>query len=318
MNRSILVSLLLLTILGSCNKEITFPDFEYQTVYFAYQYPVRTVTFGEDVFNTDLDNQKKVKIFATTGGVYYAKSDVNIKVAVDNTLLGNGMIFGPNGGDIIAMPPKYFSLASENIVIPKGELTGGVEVQLTDEFFADPLAIKNAYVIPLRMTNVTNADSILYNKDFIMYAVKYVNHWHGNYLRRGRDVFTGGINQTISRRTQYIENNEVKKLTTKSLTEIEFPIIYKDNTGANINCTLLLKFDASGKCTISSLTSNITATGTGEFVKKGDKNSWGNKDRDALYLNYQVNLPSFNVSATDTLVMRDRAVTMEVFTPVNK
>jgi len=265
MNRSILVSLLLLTILGSCNKEITFPDFEYQTVYFAYQYPVRTVTFGEDVFNTDLDNQKKVKIFATTGGVYYAKSDVNIKVAVDNTLLGNGMIFGPNGGDIIAMPPKYFSLASENIVIPKGELTGGVEVQLTDEFFADPLAIKNAYVIPLRMTNVTNADSILYNKDFIMYAVKYVNHWHGNYLRRGRDVFTGGINQTISRRTQYIENNEVKKLTTKSLTEIEFPIIYKDNTGANINCTLLLKFDASGKCTISSLTSNITATGTGNL-----------------------------------------------------
>jgi hypothetical protein len=138
MNRFILVSLLLLAILTSCNKEKSFPDFEYQTVYFAYQYPVRTVTFGEDVFNTDLDNQKKVKIFATTGGVYFAKNNVNIKVAVDNSLLGTGMTFGAGGRDIVAMPTKYFSLASDNIVIPKGELTGGVEVQLTDDFLQIP------------------------------------------------------------------------------------------------------------------------------------------------------------------------------------
>ena len=54
------------------------------------------------------------------------------------------------------------------------------------------------------------------------------------------------------------------------------------------------------------------------FVKKGEKNSWGSKDRDALYLSYEVNLPSMKVVSTDTLVARDRAVTMEIFTPVNK
>ncbi len=305
-------------VLVSCNKEKIFPDFEYQTVYFAYQYPVRTVTFGEDIFNTDLDNQGKVKIFATMGGAYFAKNDINVKVAVDNSLLGTGMTFGPGGADIVAMPTKYFSMASDNIKIPKGELTGGVEVQLTDDFFADPLSIKNTYVIPLRMVSVTNADSMLLNKNFIMYAVKYVNQWHGNYLRRGKDVFTGSIDQTVSRRTTYIENNEVNKLSTRSLTELEFPVIFKSSSGSNINCTLLLKFDGAGKCTISSATANITANGTGEFVKKGDKNSWGNKDRDVLYLNYKVDLTSFSVATQDTLVMRDRAVTMEVFNPVKK
>lgn len=305
-------------VLSACNKEKIFPDYEYQTVYFAYQYPVRTVTFGEDIFNTDLDNQGKIKIFAATGGVYFAKSDVNISVAVDNTLLGNGMTFTPGGEDILPMPDKYFTLADNKIVIPKGQLSGGVEVQLTDQFFADPLSIKNKYVIPLRIINVTNADSILPQKNFVLYAVKYVNKWHGNYLRRGNDVFTGSVNQTVARRTQFVENNEVKRMNTRSLTELELPLTFKDNVGNNINCTLLLTFDGSDNCTIKSVTNNITATGTGKFVKRGEKNSWGNKDRDALYLNYQVDLPNFRVATTDTLVMRDRAVTMETFNPVRK
>lgn len=318
MYKLILGSILLLSIFSSCNKEKDFPDFDYQTVYFAYQYPVRTVTFGEDIVNTDLDNQGKIKIFATTGGVYYAKRDVNVKVAVDNSLLGSGMTFGPGGNDIIPMPSRYFSLAADNIIIPKGSLSGGVEVQLSNDFFADPLAIRNTYVIPLRITGITNADSILSNKNFVLYAVKYVNQWHGNYLRRGADVFTGSVNQTVVRRTQFVENNEVKRLNTRTLNEVEFPLIYRDASGNNINCNLLLRFDNTGKCTVSSLTSNITATGSGQWVKRGDKNSWGNRDRDVLYLNYQVNLSNFNVASTDTLVMRDRAVTMELFTPVPK
>ncbi|HMP94112.1 MAG TPA: DUF1735 domain-containing protein, partial [Phnomibacter sp.] len=242
MRISKLLPLLLVVIITACNKEKTFPDFDYQTVYFAYQYPVRTITFGEDIFNTDLDNQGKVKIFATTGGVYSAKKDVEVRVAVDKTLLGNGMTFGVGGNEILPMPANYFTMASDKIIIPKGSLTGGVEVQLTPAFFNDPLAIRNAYVIPLKITGITNADSILYNKDFIMYAVKYVNEWHGNYLRRGRDVFTGSINQTVERRTQFIEQNEVKMLSTRSRQELIFPAIYKDGGGNNINCNLLLTF----------------------------------------------------------------------------
>jgi hypothetical protein len=316
--------LALLTICGlialtSCNQEKIFPDYKYQTVYFAYQYPVRTITLGDDVnVNTDLDNQYKCQIYAATGGVYYSKNDVNIDVAVDNSLLGNGMLFGAGGNQILPMPNEYFSLAANKIVIPKGTLSGGVDVQLTDAFFADPKAIRNTYVIPLRMTGVQNADSILSTKNYILYAVKYINKWHGNYLRRGKDVITGSVNQTLVRRQQYVEKDEVIHLPTHSLKQLELPVTVKDNDGNNVNFKILLSFDNADKCTITSLTQGITASGSGSFVKKGEKKSWGNVDRDALYIQYEATLSNMKVATTDTLVMRDRGVAMETFTPVSK
>lgn len=312
------LSIALLGIMASCNKKKEFDDYEYQSVYFAYQYPVRTITLGEDIYNTDLDNQYKCKIFAATGGVYTSKKNVNINVAVDNSLLGSGMLFGAGGAEIKPMPAKYFSLASNSIVIPEGELAGGVEVQLTQSFFDDPEAIKNTYVLPLKMTAVSNADTILSGKNFTLYAIKYVNTWHGNYLRRGKDVITGSVSKTNIRHKEFVENDDVNKLVTRSLSQTEFPVIFKDEAGNNINVTLLLTFDNAGKCTVSSATANITASGTGAFVLKGEKNSWGSKDRNALYLSYEVNLPTMKVVSTDTLVARDRAVTMETFVPVNK
>lgn len=316
--KKFLIPVILLALLASCNKKREFPDYEYQTVYFAYQYPVRTITLGEDIFNTDLDNQHKFKIMATTGGVYYSKKDVAIPITIDNSLLSTPLLFKSGGDEILALPANYYSLASNQIVIPKGGLTGGVEVQLTDAFFNDPKAIKNTYVVPMRMSNKGNVDSILAGKDFILYAIKYVNPWHGNYLRRGKDVITGTVNQTNIRHQQYVENDEVNKLSTRSMKEVEFPVVYKDAAGTNIYGTLLLTFDDAGKCSVSSASSNITATGNGAFVKRGEKNSWGSKDRDAIYLNYQVNLTGMQVASTDTLVLRDRAVTMETFSPVAK
>jgi hypothetical protein len=250
--------------------------------------------------------------------VYYSKKNLNIGINVDHSLLGSGLRFGAGKDEILAMPDHYFSLAANTITIPEGSLSGGVEVQLTDAFFNDPKSIKNTYVIPLRMTSKANVDSILAGKDFILYAVKYVNTWHGNYLRRGTDVITGSVNQTIVRHKPYVENDEVNKLNTRSRTELEFPVVFKDKNGVNVNCPLLLKFDAAGKCTITAANGTFTATGNGQFVKRGETNSWGNKDRDALYLSYNVTLPDMQVSSKDTLVMRDRAVTMETFTPVPK
>jgi hypothetical protein len=100
--------------------------------------------------------------------------------------------------------------------------------------------------------------------------------------------------------------------------ELEFPVVYKDKDGVNVYCTLLLTFDDQDKCSISAGSGGFTATGNGRFVKRGEKNSWGSKDRDALYLDYQVTVAGMQVSTSDTLVLRDRAVTMETFTPVSK
>lgn len=314
---------LILSFLVSCsNKERDFLNYEFQAVYFAYQSPVRTITLGEDLnVNTDLDNAHKCQIYAATGGVYQSPQNVTVSVAVDNSL-ATGKLFGVGKDEIIPMPNNYYTLASDKIVIPAGTVSGGVDVQLTDAFFADPKAIKNTYVIPLKMTAVANADTILAGKDYILYAIKYINTWHGNYLRRGKDAITwktpGAANTTITRHATYVEKDEVNKLSTLSLTDIEFPVVFKNSDGTNISCVLLLKFDNAGNCTVSSGTSGITASGSGSFIKRGEKNSWGNKDRDALYLNYEVDMPQLSSETMDTLVMRDRTVTMETFTPVSK
>lgn len=342
-NKIFLMFTILFIALTSCsNDDMVYDNFEFQSVYFAYQFPVRTITLGEDVFDTTLDNAHKCRIVATLGGVYSNDKDVSIDVEVANPLT-TGLLFKVAGDNVLPMPTNYYTLLSNKIVIAKGNITGGVDVQLTDAFFADPLAIKNTYVIPLKMKNVVNADTILSGKalvanpnraiatdwattpkDFIFYAVKYVNPWDGFYLRRGKDVIVGkngntSLNKTIVRHKTYVESDEVFKINTLSLTTIDFPIVYKDAGGNNINCKLILSFDGTGNCTVSSSSpGTYTASGTGKFVKRGEKNSWGSKDRDALYLSYNVGLQDFNVTTNDTLVLRDRGVKAETFTPVLK
>ena len=90
----------------------------------------------------------------------------------------------------------------------------------------------------------------------------------------------------------------------------------KDNAGKNVPCQLLLTFDNDNKCTISALTAGFTAQGTGSFVKNGEKNSMGGKDRNALYLNYTLASESLAKSqtTTDTLVVRNRGIKQEYFT----
>lgn len=335
-------TILFITLTSCSNDDMVYDNFEYQSVYFAYQFPVRTITLGEDVFDTTLDNAHKCRIMATVGGVYSNDKDVTVDVEVANSLT-TGLLFKAAGDNVLPMPSNYYTLQSNKIVIAKGQITGGVDVQLTDAFFADPLAIKNTYVIPLKMTKVVNADTILSGKalvanpnraiagdwaitpkDFIFYAVKYVNPWDAYYLRRGKDVIVGkngntSLNKTITRHKEYVESDEVFKINTLSLNTIDFPIVYKDAGGNNINCKLILSFDGTGNCTVSSSSpGTYTASGTGKFVKKGEKNSWGSKDRDALYLSYNVGLQDFNVTTNDTLVLRDRGVKAEVFSPVLK
>lgn len=326
----------------SCeNSDREFPDYKYSSVYFATQFPVRTITLGEDEFDTTLDNQWKFKVYGTLGGVYTNKQDVSIGVAVDNSLTDN-LLFAVGGTNVTPLPSNYFQLSSDHIVISKGSISGGVEVQLTQAFFDDPNALKNTYVLPLKMTNVINADSILSGKslianpnpsiltdwqvvpkNFTLYTVKYVNPWHGIYLRRGKDIITGKngnttLDQTKVRRTAYVETDELNNLATETLKKVKFPLIIKDKNGANIVSNLMLTFDDNGNCEVTAAQSGYTVTGSGKFVKKGAIKAWGNRDRDVLYLEYEIDHPFIHVSTKDTLVLRNRGVGLETFSPVLK
>ncbi len=329
--------------LTSCQNEgWNFPDYEYQSVYFAYQYPVRTIVLGESKFDNELDNNRQFKVMATTAGVYENENHVMIDYEVDPSLV-NSLQFSSSGNQIQPLPEDYYNFVgdAEQLVIPEGELAGGVTVQLTDSFFDDPDAVNTTYVLPLRMTSVSNADTILSGeakeivdnprrgvasdwatqpKDYTFYAVKYINRLDGFYLRRGEDVFTGsgGNTETRVRHAEFIVKDEVVELNTQALNQVEFPLVLQDNQGNNLNVPIIIEFDDQGNITVTDNAADYTATGSGTFVHKSEsQESWGDESRNAIYLDYEIDWDSSqrHVETADTLVLRDRGVGLETFTP---
>lgn len=489
--------------LASChNAEKVFPDYEGGiSAYFAYQMPVRTICLGEsETFDTSLDNAHKCIIYGTMGGAYEGK-DIVIGIEVDETIAEN--VYYPDGTPAKVMPADYYTLSSDRLSYG-GSHMGGVEVTLTDKFFADPDAIKTNYVIPVVMTDIIKgADQIksgtpliegetpirtnaaLWNvqpMDYTLYGIKYVNPWDGSWLRRGVDVVTGLDAGTVVRHGQYVENDEVVRLSTVSLDAVTIPVstnisktiettvtsnyalhIVNPTAGANnwgaqvwyelaepmdpsktytfkckaaaseqynwcsvflqssdgslqnynhgmsfttewkevsfdvkpdqegyqrltwnfgdvaitlmmddisftekgsdvnliangdfegqttegwaswsgyekigpgeggvktetitsteVNaktCQVKLTFDASGNCTVSSATEGIAASGTGKYVKDGEKLAWGNKDRDGIYLDYTIDFGEKQYAVKDTLVSRSREIKIETYTPTYK
>ena len=332
--------MIMFLLLISCeNRENVFPDFDYTTVYFPYQTPVRTIELGRDyIVDNSGDNAHNCVIQATMGGVYENNKNITITVAVDNTLPTNVRFGNASGALVLPMPANYYELdPSSQIVIKSGEMSNGINVHLTDAFFADPLSLTNKYVIPLKMTDVVNADSILSGKstmadpnpliaanwvkapkNYVLYAVKYINPWHGNYLRRGQDVATGGgLDATIIYHEKYVELDQVVSMSSLTLNAVKLSLTTRNlGSSTNIPFDLQLNVDNAGKIivtTVANTTPTYTVSGTGDYVTDGD--IWGDKKRDVMHLKYQVNFGTTIHAFTDTIVLRDRGMKFETFVP---
>ena len=293
-----------LTFASCYNADHEFPDYEEgTTAYFAYQYPVRTLVLGNDIYDNTLDNEHKCRIWSTMGGAYGGR-DASVDIVVDESLCDN-LYFTDEGGNaaapVLPLPKNYYSLLSNSIPY-NGDVRGYVEVQFTDAFFNDEKAIENTYVIPLLMTNVKGIDHILTGtpreglspsrtntedwevlaKDYVLYCVKYMNPWQGKYIRRGVDKVTEkGVTTTVVRKDFSLinsdqehytsnpvnQNDEVCAINTKNMTQAIFPVSFK-TSGASIACNLILTFSGN-TCSISTDDENVTATGSGEFINKG-------------------------------------------------
>ena len=290
---------------SSCyNADHEFPDYEGgTTAYFAYQFPVRTLVLGNDIYDNSLDNAHKCQIWSTMGGAYGGR-DAYADIVVDESLCDN-LYFVDEGGNpaapVLPMPSSYYNLLS-NVIPYNGDLRGYVEVQFTDAFFNDEKAVENTYVIPLVMTGVRGIDNMLTGtpleglspsrtdtenwgvlaKDYVLYCVKYMNPWQGKYIRRGVDNVKEKYNtrqvvrhdfSLVNSDLEHLKenpvnaNDEVCGITTKNMIQAIFPVSFK-TSGASLSCNLILTFDGN-KCTISTEDENVTATGSGEFIAKG-------------------------------------------------
>lgn len=328
--------------LWSCkNGDIDFPDYGETTVYFPYQYPVRTIVLGDDEYDTSLDKAHKCRILATFGGSYNG-SNGSVTVAVDNKLCDN-LYFEDEVTPVKAMPENYYQLSTTTLNF-NGTMNGATEVQLTDAFFADPDAVKNTYVIPLVITGQTGFTKILSGKalegysgsrtdpsvwdvppmDYVLCCVKYQNKYSGYWLTHGTTD------------TSDIEHAQAVPVRTKSLNSCVYSVSYQRKYQAKtekgpewqeriMTCDLLLSFDDSNKCTISSLTDGVTASGSGVWGDNTEKKAWGDKDRDGLELNYTVDFGVDDYgnaiekgSTHEKMIWQRSGVTIEEFAPVYK
>lgn len=334
--RRIFLILLVVGGLSSCeNFETDHPDFDYTSGFFPYQYPVRTLVLGDYIYDNTNDNNKKFVISVAMGGAYENTKDRVFNFQINEDLCTD-VLFSATGDTVRLMPAEYYTLSSASqIVIPKGKFNGGVEVQLTDAFFADTIAIQSGYVIPLELTGSSDVDRILIGnsptqdadprvaaqwvelpKNFTMFAVKYINEYHGTYFHYGHGTVKDGANTVLEDTTyqaKYIESNPITKLVTSGRYEATLKTFLRSDI-MNAEVNMVLTFNGNN-CTITAAKgSPYTITGSGTFKSKAY--SWGNKERDGIELNYTVSDGVNTYEASDVLIIRDRGVVMEVFSPV--
>lgn len=335
--QKLLIIALTLLMGASCtNEDWEFPDFDYTTSYFPYQYPVRTLILGECDYDNTNDKNGRFIISAAMGGVYENKENVFVNFEIDESLTNNLRIKGTTT-DIKPLPREYYTLSNNSqIVIPKGKYNGGITVQLTDAFFEDSLSYSTNYVIPLVIVSAST-DSVLRGdpsvdnadrrdetqwavapKDFTLFGVKYINPYHGKYLLRGKSVTKDATGAVIGENVYhqpYVERDIVTSLSTCGRNELLYSESIRVAEGVSPGAfEACITVDDEGNCTmVNTEASLFQVSGRGEYVPHGD--AWGGKTRNVFHLEYEIKDNANTYVVNDTLVFRDNTVAFEEFTP---
>jgi hypothetical protein len=325
---------------GCTNRDIEFDDFKYQSIYFPYQMPIRTVILGDEaVGDNTIDRERAFTIGLTVGGTYENNKDRQITIAYTPELADN-IINAATGDTLELLPESYYDAsflasATDIITIPSGEMSGKTRIQLNDAFFQDPLSTDFHFIIPLRIIDA-GGDTVLSGipgpgatspdprnpddwnitpKDYTMFGIRYINEVHGYYLYRGqrRNLTTNEVSAYSER---FLTDNPLTFLSTTSLTENIMS--YAAGQATDESFRMLLTFDHSGQTlNVSRLdTTTVDVSGTGVFYTKeqGESESYnGNKHR-TIYLAYTYSNGTDNYAVNDSLVFVDTDVRFEEYT----
>lgn len=317
---------------GCTNEDITFDDYGYQSVYFPYQAPVRTLVLGDEALGDNtIDRERSFSIGVTMGGAYYNKKDRAVEVAYAPELMTN---VTNGGGDPMALlPPSYYEADFGTITIPEGSFAGTMRVDLTDAFFADPLSTTTHYVIPVRITAAQDSvlsgvpssfaedpdprvgdDWAIAPKDYTLFAIKYINEMHGMYLLRGKRTNTV-TEESTTYSGRFLTDNNMTKLSTVSLTENVMNIVGGTNSGGAYR--MLLTFDHdSQEVNVSQLDgTTVVSNGGGVYFTKDDPEaeSYNDASHRTIYLDYTYEDGGVTYAVKDSLVFVDTDVVFEEF-----
>lgn len=321
---------------GCSNMDIEFDDFEYQSIFFPYQTPVRTIILGdESIGDNSIDLEHAFSIGISMGGAYENKKNriVSVEYAPE---LGQNIKY-INNKDTLGLevlPAAYYEAVFDQIIIPSGEFSGKMRVDLKDAFFNDPLSATTHYVIPTRITDagtdtilsgspngfVVNPDPRIAEdwdivpKNYTLFGIKYINETHGMYLLRGSRI-NSSTGEEVTYSERFLVDNNMTKLTTKSLTENIMDVVGGSFTGNFYR--ILLTFNKDNKTvTVSSVDATTTVvSGTGVYYTKDDSEaeSFNGFKHRTVYLDYTIKATGKDYYVKDSLVFADTDVMFEEF-----
>jgi len=315
---------------GCSNVDIEFDDFDHQSIYFPYQTPVRTLILGdESLGDNSIDLEHAFSIGVTMGGAYENTKDriVTVEYAPE---LGENITDG-SGNPMEVLPSGYYEANFDKIIIPAGEFSGKMRVDLNDAFFEDPLSVTTHYIIPVRITDAAGdtvlrgqtflddpdprvaEDWLVVPKDYTLFGIKYINETHGLYLLRGSRTNTS-TNEEVTYSERFLTDNKMTRLTTLSLTENEMDI---SGGFAGNYWVIKLTFNKDSKTvTVSQMdATTVAAIGTGVYYTKDDSESEGynGQKHRTIYLDYTLGQGSKIYDVKDSLVFADTDIVFEEF-----
>ena len=327
----ILIVALVFCVIACENQENDFDDFGSTSVYFPFQTPVRTLIQGKyDLGFNENDNNGRFEIGVVMSGVYNNDIDRRVYFELAPELI-DAAALGVDTVNVKILPASYYTIEQESpVTIPSGSTDGRIPVQLSDAFFDDPLAFAEFeevhYVIPLRITDYEELDSLLTGvplvdnpikiidedwdplpKDYTLFGIKFINKYDGIYLRRGEDaavgfnesvtVFENGdptetVSETIDGstvyRAEFVVQDELIPLATSGRSEVTTTIdVRRPGIATNVQLSLLLTFNDNEEITVSNADPNSNITVTGTGTFVEDGDEWGGEPRDVIYLDFQ-------------------------------
>jgi len=321
----------LCTGLAAChNQDVEFPDYENGiSVYFAYQTPIREMMMGINDNGQTADNDTKTcKISTTMGGAYKGKN-ISVDIAVDKSLVKDLYFDAACTKPVQVLPDSYYNASeiAKATINYNGEMSGSVDVKLTDAFFNDPKCCEVNYVIPVVITGTT-ADHINAGElnpgvssanrfdlsawqtaplDYTLYCVKYVSKYEGYYLPMGTITTNGSAKKYQYEAWERVPTDEHLHFQTTALNTVSHPI--KATSSKTIQATLT---DSKGNDSIGDVLLNRVYSGTllinfsgnnGTVVGSGkgtyEHQEWDEATRQTVTVTEEVDL-SVSGSATYT------------------
>lgn len=324
--KKILILISCIALLSSCYEDYV-KDYDYDAVYFAYQYDMRTIV---------ADEIPHFNITAALAGVINNSRDRAVDIVIDDDLVTADLSsLAPEGvevspfkaydvfsagapmfgtlyqtdvvstfkksgvREIAPLPQSYYTVSGLNdLAIKKGRNTAAFTITATEEMLSDDSVVKPVYAIGARMLSA-DADKIPQGKDFTIIAVRVENKYFGNWYHGGAYVVKDKDGNVVKEESYPFSipqlDNKNYALTTMTINSVQTNK-YIQNKGS-----LLLTFNGDD-ITISSSSLKLVDDGR----KSHSNGATLIQDRE-LYLNYTFENADGGVTeVSDTLYFRNR------------